>query len=110
MIPKIDYTLVGRRMKHLRKIKGYTQEQIAEELGVTVAFISNIENNRTKLNLRILTYYADLLHVSIDYILFACEEDQLSMQLEQEIMTQLQLFSVEEKQTILKVLKAIHSN
>lgn len=40
---QIDYTNVGKRMKTLRKQAGYTQEQIADALDVTVAFISNIE-------------------------------------------------------------------
>ena len=49
---QIDYTNVGKRMKTLRKQAGYTQEQIADALDVTVAFISNIENDRVKMNLR----------------------------------------------------------
>ena len=56
-------------MKTLRKQAGYTQEQIADALDVTVAFISNIENDRVKMNLRVLSYYAKLLNVSIDYLL-----------------------------------------
>ena len=64
---QIDYTNVGKRMKTLRKQAGYTQEQIADALDVTVAFISNIENDRVKMNLRVLSYYAKLLNVSIDY-------------------------------------------
>ena len=66
---QIDYTNVGKRMKTLRKQAGYTQEQIADALDVTVAFISNIENDRVKMNLRVLSYYAKLLNVSIDYLL-----------------------------------------
>ena len=60
---QIDYTNVGKRMKTLRKQAGYTQEQIADALDVTVAFISNIENDRVKMNLRVLSYYAKLLNV-----------------------------------------------
>ena len=45
---QIDYTNVGKRMKTPRKQAGYTQEQIADALDVTVAFISNIENDRVK--------------------------------------------------------------
>ena len=45
---QIDYTNVGKRMKTLRKQAGYTQEQIADALDVTVAFISNIENRPRK--------------------------------------------------------------
>ena len=40
---QIDYTNVGKRMKTLRKQAGYTQEQIADALDVTVAFISTLK-------------------------------------------------------------------
>lgn len=68
---EINYKLVGQRMQQLRKSRNITQEQIADSLNTTVAFISNIENNRTKMNLRVLTYYATLLNVSVDYLLHA---------------------------------------
>ena len=57
---QIDYTNVGKRMKTLRKQAGYTQEQIADALDVTVAFISNIENDRVKMNLRVPVSYTHL--------------------------------------------------
>ena len=66
---EINYKLVGQRMQQLRKANNITQEQIADSLNTTVAFISNIENNRTKMNLRVLTYYASVLNVSVDYLL-----------------------------------------
>ena len=75
---QIDYTNVGKRMKTLRKQAGYTQEQIADALDVTVAFISNIENDRVKMNLRVLSYYAKLLNVSIDYLLTGKEKESKS--------------------------------
>ena len=67
----IDYSKVGKRMKQLRLEKGYTQESVAEDLDCTIAFISNVENNRAKLNLRVLIYYSKLCGVSIDYLLDA---------------------------------------
>lgn len=108
MIPHIDYSLVGQRMQRLRKAKGYTQEQIANDLNVTIAFISNIENNRAKMNLRILTYYASLLNVSVDYLLQpGKEEDENSIYLDQEILRLLRDYPVAEKQKFIKMLRAL---
>lgn len=87
---QIDYTNVGKRMKTLRKQAGYTQEQIADALDVTVAFISNIENDRVKMNLRVLSYYAKLLNVSIDYLLRLLEK-----------------FSTDDKEKFVKVLRIL---
>ena len=64
-----DYEIIGKELKRLRTEHAYTQEQMAEQLGCTVSFVSNVENNRAKLSLRVLTYYAKLFHVSVDSIL-----------------------------------------
>ena len=41
---QIDYTNVGKRMKTLRKQAGYTQEQIADALDVTVVYYLITQN------------------------------------------------------------------
>ena len=42
----IDYAAIALRLKQFRKEKGITQDSIARQLGVTVAYISNVENNK----------------------------------------------------------------
>lgn len=46
----------GSMIKELRIQNGLTQNQVAESLGVTPGYISNVENNRTAMSLRILMY------------------------------------------------------
>ena len=109
---QIDYTNVGKRMKTLRKQAGYTQEQIADALDVTVAFISNIENDRVKMNLRVLSYYAKLLNVSIDYLLRPesdenGEKDNVLNVLNKEILRLLEKFSTDDKEKFVKVLRIL---
>lgn len=36
-------TLFGKRLRQIRRYQDLTQEQLAEEVGVSVEFISNIE-------------------------------------------------------------------
>ena len=56
----------GTMIKNFRIQNGLTQNQVAEALGVTPGYISNVENNRTAMSLRILTYYARLVGCSLD--------------------------------------------
>lgn len=66
---ELDTALIVERMKTMRIQKGITQNQIADSLDVTSAYISNVENAKTRLNLRVLLYYAQLLDVSVDFLL-----------------------------------------
>lgn len=104
-----DFEKIGMELKRLRTEHSYTQEQIADEMGCTVAFISNIENNRTKLNLRVLTYYAKLFHVSVDSILNAgqanAQYQNSSANRDAEALDILHQFSPENQEKIIKVLK-----
>mgnify|MGYP003307919335 CR=1 FL=1 len=45
---------IGKRIKELRKEAGLTQEKLAEELSVTVGYVSQIEGGRVKINLEML--------------------------------------------------------
>ena len=107
-IPDIDFAKVGKRMKELRLSQGITQDYVAKDLDTTIAYVSNVENNRTKINLRILVYYADLCHVSVDSLLDAGKttagkgkNDELDTMIERA----LSFYTQEEKQKILKMLK-----
>ena len=106
---ELDFSKIGLKMKQLRIEQGITQERVAEDLGCTVSFVSNAENNRTKLNLRLLVYYASLCHVSVDTLLNAgrnvsekSSEDQL---LEEEVLQIFQTFSPEERRKIIKMMQ-----
>ena len=105
----INYKLVGQRMQQLRKANNITQEQIADNQNTTVAFISNIENNRTKMNLRVLTYYADLLNVSVDYLLHAgiTDSDSASDELDTEILHLIKQCDTVTKEKIIRCLRII---
>lgn len=60
----LDYSIIGERLKKARVSKGYTQEQLAEKIDVSVAFLSRVERGKTKLNLNRLNQLCDLLEVS----------------------------------------------
>ncbi len=108
MEKSIDYAAIGLRLKQFRKEKGITQETIANDLGVTVAYISNIENNKVKMNLKVLSYYANLLGVSIDYLLYT-DRSKVSS-LDAEILKMMEYFTDDEKEKIVKVLHVLKDN
>ncbi len=65
----IDYKIVGERLKAARIRKKYTQEYLAEQMDVSVVYISRIERGNSKINLPRLNQMCNLLGVSEGQIL-----------------------------------------
>jgi len=65
----LDYSIIGERLKKARKYKKLTQEQLAEKIDVSVAFLSRVERGDVKINLSRLNQICDLLDISLSYIL-----------------------------------------
>ncbi len=66
-VKMIDYTLIGARIKQVRKENGITQEMLAERLHVSVGFISQIERGITKVNLETLGKISAVTGTDISY-------------------------------------------
>lgn len=60
---------IGSRLKNARSEHGLTQEQVAEELGVSRQSISNWENNRAYPDIVSVIKLSDLYSVSLDELL-----------------------------------------
>lgn len=67
----LDYKKIGLKMKEVRVSNHIRQDKIAKDLGCTIAFVSNVENNRAKLNLRMLAYYSKLCNTPMDVFIKA---------------------------------------
>ena len=102
---KIDYENLGTRMKELRIKMKLTQAEVAKALNVTPGYISNVENNRTAMSLRILIYYARLLNISLDSLIGRIDSEYRETALDREISQQLQKLDVPQKQKLLKTMK-----
>ena len=65
----MDQIKIGKFLLNCRKEKDLTQEQLAEKLDVSVAFLSRAERGSVKINLTRITQLCDLLDVAISDIL-----------------------------------------
>jgi transcriptional regulator with XRE-family HTH domain len=57
------------RIRAFRKLKGYTQQELAERLGVSVAVLGAIERGTRRADSNILEKIADVLGVGMDELL-----------------------------------------
>lgn len=57
--------MLGLKVSYYRKLKGWTQEEFAEHLGMATAFIGAVEapNTAKKISLDTLFYFAEVLEI-----------------------------------------------
>lgn len=67
--------LLGGRIKALRTAKHYTQEQIAEQLGISRQKYARVENGLNSITLDILTKIAEILDVTVADITKVLDEE-----------------------------------
>ena len=94
----------GTLIKELRIKNGLTQNQVAEALGVTPGYISNVENNRTAMSLRILTYYARLVGCSLDSLVGELEPEYTETALDRQLYEAMMRLNHDEKEKLLKTI------
>lgn len=65
----MDYFKIGQRIRKYRKAQGLSQEQLAEQIGISVTHMSHIETGNTKLSLPVFVDIAEVLGIQTDDLL-----------------------------------------
>ena len=65
----LDFTVIGHRLKKARIDKKMTQEDLAEQIDVSVAFLSRIERGLSHINLKRLSQICGILGITEGYVL-----------------------------------------
>lgn len=99
-----DYDHLGSKIKELRIQMNLTQAEVAAALNVTPGYISNVENNRSAMSLRILTYFAKLTDMSLDTLVGMIDSDYQPTALDNQILNLLQKMEPKQKEKLLKTL------
>ena len=102
----IDYSVIGSRIKQARLSKNLTQEDLADQIDISVAFLSRVERGNSHINLKRLNQICGLLDVSEGYILNGASNNAKNY-LEQEFAELLKKVSPQKQKLIYNVAKAI---
>lgn len=97
---------LGLKIKRMRQKRGYTQEQLAERIGIATRTLSGIEIGENFVTAETLEKVLDILDVSGSE-LFAFDHLKPRQELVDEIISDLQEIKDREKiETIYKIVKA----
>lgn len=102
----LDYGVIGQRIKQARLAKNMTQEDLAEQVDISVAFLSRVERGNSRINLKRLNQLCNLLDVSEGYVLNGASSDSKNY-LDKEFAELLKGCSAEKQRLIYNVAQAI---
>ncbi len=102
----VDYNLIGTRIQRIRKSRKLTQEKLAEELHVSVGYVSQIERGITKANLEMLSSICTVLNCDICCLLGGTVREQGSY-LDDELYRKFQQLKTRQKNAALKIIDVI---
>ena len=71
----LDYSIIGSRIRQARIAKDMTQEELADQLDISVAFLSRVERGNSHVNLKMLNQICNILEVSEGLILNGTSSD-----------------------------------
>ncbi len=100
----IDYKLIGERIKKARKSVGMTQELLAEGLGVSIGYVSQVERGITKISLDLLGKISAILNCDIASLV-AQSATNYSEYRESELLSEIRKLNGKKKKFILEVIK-----
>lgn len=66
---ELNYKLIGKRLREIRKKRGYTQEEVSERAGISAQHCSGIECGSAKVSLPALIRLCNALDATPDEIL-----------------------------------------
>ena len=92
-----------KNLSAVRKIAGWTSEQLGEKIGVTKQTISNLENEKTKMT---LTQYIAIRSI-IDYEIQTNKENSVLPQVVEVLLNHYDEYSEEERKKVTENVKTI---
>lgn len=102
----IDYSVIGSRIKQARLAKNMTQEDLADKIDISVAFLSRVERGNSHINLKRLNQLCGLLDVSEGYLLNGVSSSSENY-LDKEFTDLIKSVSPEKQKLIYNVAKTI---
>ena len=59
---------IGKKLQTIRKSNGFTQEQLAEQIGVSVRYVSDVEQDRAKPSYEVLIKICNIFKISLNQV------------------------------------------
>lgn len=103
----MDYVKLGEKIKRERVHNRLTQEMLAEMAEITSSYVGQIERGERKVTLSKLVRIANVLNVSVDYLL-SDTIDTIEDDLEIEVKNAMNNMGEKDKKMVIDIIKIIN--
>ena len=104
-----EFRDLGAKVRKLRLNKGLTQKDVADKLGVTPGYLSNVENSRTAMSLRVLTYYAQLMGLTLDELVGKIQPEYRESSAYNTLVSEIRGLTTKEQEKLVEMLRIYKS-
>ena len=66
----VSYQKIGQRIRNQRKEKGLSQDQLAEQVGISLSFMGHIERGTRVASVETLARLCEVLEMDMHYVVF----------------------------------------
>lgn len=102
----MNYYEIGERIRRFRKARGLTQNELAEQLGISTIHLSHIETGTSKLSLSVFVKISEVLEIQADELLHDAPEVNTTT-FRNELISILETCDTTELKIILETTKAL---
>ena len=98
---------LGRRLQRLRRLRGLTQEQLAERIDINPKYLSSVERGEENPTLDLFLRLAEGLQVELPALFQYAQEGESRARLRQHVERLVADLSEEELRRVVRVLEAL---
>ncbi|MDO5539155.1 MAG: helix-turn-helix domain-containing protein [Eubacteriales bacterium] len=104
-----EFRVISENLRYLREKRGYTQEKLAEMVGLSASHISKVESGQRRVGMKTYLHILNVLNVSPDeYVL--CAMNEISENDAERLREILEDCTEEEREFLLASLKNLKEN
>ncbi len=103
----MNYYEIGQQIRKFRKARGFSQEQLAEMVDISVTHMSHIETGNTKLSLPVFVAISNALNVRADDLLNMNDKSFTTSNAIDDIVLVISSCSSQEAKIIVDVVKSL---
>ena len=94
--------IIGNKIYQLRRSINMTQQELAEKVGISVTFLSEIENGRKSMSVDTLIKLSKCLQVSLDTIVFGKDAED---DMQKDVVSMMSTLPLEYNESILVIAR-----